>query len=301
MIRNAPGEAAKGHLAMILFATLIAGSFSLGARAAPHVGPAALNTVRFAIAVAVMGAVATIVTGRRPGLPAAPWRFLVLGACMGVYFVTMFMALRITDPVSTGAVFTLIPLMSALFGIVLLKEWPRPLVWVSLFIAAAGAVWVIFRGDPAALLSFRIGRGEAIFFVGCVGHALYAPLYRTFSRGEPLAHTTFHVLLATLAWIGLYGARETAATDWTGLPTIVWIAIFYLAIFTTAGTFFLLQYATLRLPAAKVLAYGYLTPTLIILWEAAGGGGLPAPSIAAGALMTVGGLAVMALEGRGRG
>ena len=40
-------EKLLGHLAMLLFAALIAGSFSLGHKAAPHIGAAALNAISF--------------------------------------------------------------------------------------------------------------------------------------------------------------------------------------------------------------------------------------------------------------
>ncbi|HKK87194.1 MAG TPA: EamA family transporter, partial [Roseovarius sp.] len=40
-------------------------------------------------------------------------------------------------------------------------------------------------------------------------------------------------------------------------------------------TFVLLQYASLRLPSAKVMAYIYLTPVWVIVWMAALGEGLP--------------------------
>jgi len=101
-------------------------------------------------------------------------------------------------------------------------------------------------------------------------------------------------LVATGLWIALYGAGEIVATDWTALPAVVWLAIAYLAIFTTAGTFFLLQFAAMRLPAAKVLAYNYLTPTLIIVYEGLLGHGWTSVSVMAGAVLTVAGLAVMA-------
>lgn len=286
--------ALAGHLAMLAFAALIAGAFSIGARAAPYIGPAALNAVRFALGAAIMAAVARVVTGRSPlSLPEAPWRYLVLGAAMATYFVTMFIALELTTPVAAGAVFTLIPLMSALFGIALLGEWPRAVAWLSLVLAGAGALVVIFRGDLAALLALRIGRGEAIFFFGCVAHALYAPLYKRLSRGEPVALSTFHVLAATTLWITLYGLGEIAATQWLALPAVVWGAILYLAVFTTAGTFVLLQFAVLRLPAAKVLAYGYLTPVIIMAYEAAAGAGWPGRAVVIGGLTTLGGLAVL--------
>lgn len=289
-------EKLLGHLAMILFALLIAGSFSLGALAAPHIESVSLNAVRFAFAVVFMGAFAFGVRREPLALPEAPWRFLVLGALMAVYFVTMFVALRIASPVSTGAVFTLMPFLAALFGFVLLGQRVRPIVLASILVAGAGALWVMFRGDLGALMALRLGRGETIFLVGVTCHALYAPLFRRFSRGEPLAVTTFWVLASTMVCVGAYGARDIVATDWAALPPIVWVAILYLAVFTTALTFFLLQFASLRLPAAKVLAYGYLTPAFIIALEGVLGHGWASLSVFAGALVIVGGLAILAVS-----
>ena len=49
-----------------------------------------------------------------------------------------------------------------------------------------------------------------------------------------------------------------------------------------------------RLPASKVIAYGYLTPAFVILFEALAGHGWPNLSIVAGAAVTVLGLIVLA-------
>jgi drug/metabolite transporter (DMT)-like permease len=290
-------EKLLGHLAMLAFALLVAGSFSLGARSAPHIGPVALNAVRFVVGVAIMAGAALYML-RNSGVrlfapPSGAWRYLVLGGLMAIYFVTMFVALGITSPVSTGAVFTLIPFMSAGFGFILLGQRVGPVVLISLLVAAAGAVWVIFGGDLAQLLRFGIGPGEVIFFFGCMAHAAYAPLVKKFNRGEPIAYFTFWTLTATGAWIALYGAREILGTDWTALPAIVWITIFYLAVFTTAATFFLLQFASMRLPVSKVFAYSYLTPSFIIVFEGLAGAGWTSASVATGALVTVLGLVVL--------
>lgn len=294
--RHATGrQKLLGHLAMLLFAALVAGSFSFGAMAAPHVGPAALNILRFVLGTVVMGAAALALLKGGVPAPRAPWRYAVLGGLMAVFFITMFVALRITDPVSTGAVFTLMPLMAAGFGYLFLGQVPRGTVIASLIFAGLGAVWVIFGGSVKAILAFDIGRGELIFLVGAACHAAYAPLVRRLNRGEPVVAFTFWTVVATGLWIGVYGAREIMETDWTALPVVVWLAILYLSIFTTAGTFFLVQFATMRLPASKVLAYNYLTPTIIILYEGLLGHGWAGLSVVAGALVTVLGLAVMAL------
>jgi drug/metabolite transporter (DMT)-like permease len=294
-VAAAPRQRLLAHLAMLAFAALVAGSFTTGALAVPYLAPVPLNTVRFMLAALLMG-LATYGGGRRPFvLPAAPWRFAVLGVLMAVYFVTMFVALEITLPVATSAVFTLLPLMTAVTGFVLVGQRAGGAVLASLALAGAGSLWVIFRGDVAALLGFDIGQGELIFFVGCIAYALYTPLLRRYSRGEPAAVLSFWTLLASAVCIALSGLPEIFAADWLHLPPLVWWVVLYLAIGPTALSFFLIQYASLHLPAAKVIAYGYLTPAFVIVLEALLGHGLPAPTVLAGALAIVLGLVVLAL------
>lgn len=287
-------EKLLGHLAMLLFAALIAGSFSIGSLTGPHIEPAALNSIRFLVGSLVMLTVSVTIYRVAPSIPVSPWRFAILGALMAIYFVLMFAALQIASPVSTGAVFTLIPLMSAGFGWLFLRQTTKPIVIVSLIVAALGAIWVIFRGDVEAILRFNIGKGEAIYFIGCACHAAYTPLLRKFNRGEPTILFALFTLIAIFLWISLAGARDILNTDWTQLPTIVWIGVAYLGTFTTAGTFFLLQFAAVRLPASKVMAYGYLTPSFIILIEGVIGNGWAGLAVLAGALVTALALAIIA-------
>jgi len=287
-------EKTLGHLAMVSFATLIAGSFTLGAMAVPFLEPAALNSLRFFLATCIIGALCLTIGPRSISLPKSPWRFAVLGLPLAVYFITMFVALKTTSPVSTGAVFTLGPFMAAGFGYLLLKQVSKPVVLLSLLIAGLGSVWVIFRGDINAILGFEIGYGETVYFLGCVGHALYAPLVKRLNRGEHLLLFSFWTLAATTGWISLYGISEILSASWSALPPIVWLSIAYLSIFTTAGTTYLVQYASMRLPASKVLSYVYLTPVIVILLEGLAGHGWASWSVLAGAIIIVMGLVVLA-------
>ena len=130
-------------------------------------------------------------------------------------------------------------------------------------------------------------RGEAVFFVGCISHALYTPMVRKLNRGEPAVVFTLGTLLAGAALLLIYGWRDVLGTDWVELPSIVWIAIFYVAVAASSATFVLLQFASLRLPSAKVMAYTYLTPSWVILWEIALGNGAPPLAVLAGVLLTI--------------
>jgi drug/metabolite transporter (DMT)-like permease len=255
--------------------------------AAPFVDPAAMTTLRFILAGAVVGAAALATTGIKRSAFAAPWRYLVLGGLLAIYFVMMFEGLKTAAPVSTAAVFTLTPLMAAGFGWLLLRQITTPRMAVALTIGAAGAAWVIFRADWHALLNFRIGTGEMIYFWGCVSHALYAPMVRKLNRGEPAIVFTFGMMVAGTLMLGLWSWPAILATDWAAMPPIVWITLAYVSIAASSMTFVLLQYATLRLPSAKVMAYTYLTPSWVILWEIALGRGVPPLGVLAGAAMTI--------------
>ncbi len=287
-------EKLKGHLAMLLFAVLIAGSFSFGGLAARYMEAEPLTLWRYIMTIVVMAALA-FGAFRVPAVwPKEIWRFLLLGGLIAIYMLTMFTALEYTSPIATGAVFTLMPLLSAGFALPVLGQKTRPGVLAGLVIAAAGAVWVIFRGNIADILAFDVGTGEMIFFAGVVCHALYVPLIRRFDRGEPAVAFGFWVTAGAAIWLIAPGIRGLVATDFSALPVTVYAAVTYLAVVTTAGTFLLLQYASMRLPASKVLGYGYLTPSFIILLEGILGHGWASLPVLAGALITACGLALMA-------
>jgi len=282
------------HLAMLLFAALIAGSFTFGAMTVPYIHAAPLNALRFILAALMMGAFAFGVTRIRFAWPKAPWRFGINGFLTAVYFVTMFIALTMTKPVATSAVYTLVPLMTAVTARFIVGQRSGLAVLVSLVLAGAGAIWVIFRGDLKALMAFDVGQGEIIYFIGCVAYSVYTPLIRHFNRGEPALVLSFWTMLATAIWITGYGIPEIMATDWLHLPPVVWWIVLYLAAGPTAVCFFLIQFASAHLPAAKVIAYGYLVPAFVIVFEGVAGHGWVSLSVALGALLTVLGLVVLA-------
>lgn len=271
---------------MLAFSALVAGSFSLGALAAPHVDPAAFSALRFVLAGILVGVAALTTTGLPRTAWVAPWRYLLLGGLLSAYFVLMFEGLKTAQPVSAAAVFTLTPILAAGFGWLLLRQMLTGRMTLALLIGASGALWVIFRADFAALLAMRIGPGEVTYFWGCVAHALYAPMVRKLNRGEPAVVFTFGMMVAGTALLAIWAWPAIRGTDWTALPSIVWITLAYVAVAASAATFVLLQYATLRLPAAKVMAYTYLVPTWVILWEIALSGAVPSRMVVAGVAMT---------------
>jgi len=277
----------QSHLAMLGFSVLVAGSFSFGSIIANDISPIALTAVRFILAAVVIGIIA-IATGSitRAALK-SPWRYLVLGGVFAIYFVLMFEGLKTATPVSTVAIFTLIPAASAIAGFVILGQIVSFRIVAALIIGALGALWVIFRADIQLLSTFSIGRGELIFFVGCIAHALMPILFRLLNRGENPLMVTFGLLISGAIILCIVGAREIIETDWIGLPTIVWIVIFYVSICASAVTFVLLQFASMHLPAMNVMAYTYLTPIWVLAWELLLGHSVPPLWVLGGVFLAV--------------
>jgi drug/metabolite transporter (DMT)-like permease len=278
---------------MLLFSMLVAGSFALGGLAANEIDPSALNAVRFWIATAIIGIVALATTGLPRSAAAAPWRYPLLAAFFCTYFVLMFEGLKTAAPVSAAAVFTLTPILAAFFGWVLLRQVLTRRMALALLIGALGAIWVIFRADVAAIRRFEVGTGEMIYFWGCMAHAVYTPLVRKLNHGESAIVFSFGVLLAGSVMLTVWGWGAIKAISWADLPAIVWITIFYTAVFASAVTFTLLQFASLRLPSSKVMAYTYLTPSWVIVWVLALGGAPPPGLVIAGLGLTVVALAML--------
>ncbi len=288
-------SAQRGHLAMLLFSALVAGSFSLGTRVANEIAPLALTAVRFAIAAAVIGAIAAGSGRLRRAHTHGLWRYGVLGSLLSGYFVLMFYGLQTAPPVSAAAVFTLTPVISGVLGWLLLRQVTTGWMALALVVGALGAVIVIFRADWAAFVALDIGRGEAVYFVGCVAHAAYTPMVRKLNRGEPAVVFTLGVLIAGTVILTVVGWADLRATSWGALSPMVWGTLLYLALFASAMTFVLLQYAALHLPSAKVMAYTYLVPCWVILWEIGFGAALPSGWVGLGVGLTIVAL-IMLLE-----
>lgn len=279
-------EAVKGHLAMLVFSSMVAGSFTFGGLTANLIDPVAFQALRFALAATTL-----LVVGGSLGLikvsdGRAPWRWMILGAMFATYFVTMFIGLKTAPPVSMSAVMTLMPVITAVSSWFILKQVTTRRIAFALALGAFGALWVIFRGDIDRFMAFQVGRGEVIFFFGCIAHAIYVPMMRFFSRGESAVSSSFWVLSAGAVVLTIYGWDALMAVDFASLPSIVWIALAYTSFGAMSVTFVLLNFATMRLKGAKVMAYTYLTPGWVILWELAFGHGLPTLWVLAGLIVT---------------
>lgn len=287
-------QAALAHGAMLLFALFASSSFTVGAAITGTLHPLAITFGRFVVA---GGIFLLIMIGlgklRLPSLKDA-LGYLFLGASVSLYFVTMFEALLHTSALVTTALFALVPMMTAIIARLWLGQRLHARLLVSLTIAGIGAVWVVFGGDVDRMLSLALGPGEIIYLVGCVAYSAYSPMIRRLDKGTSAMEVSFWTVLAGFLIVTAYGMPTILKTDWSAVPLWTWIGIAYLGLFTTLVCFFLVQYASTRLPQAKVMAYTYLFPVFVVVTDGLTLGHWPSVSVLAGVAVIA--VAMLVLE-----
>ena len=267
MSLNVRPEALAGHMAMLIFSLLVSVSYTLGALVANQIEPLSITAARFLLATILIfiffiSSVTTSISDLKN-----PIRFLFLGGMISIYFVTMFEGLKTANPISMSAVFTFTPIMAGIFDLFLSKRKLSLKTWASVLFGGAGALWIIFDGVFSNLIELKIGYGEMLFFIGCAAHAFYAALIPRLNRGETPLAQTFGTLLAATLILSIVGGKEILTTVWSSLSHGVWLTLIYLAVFATAASFFLIQFAARRLSSMKVMAYTYAVPFWVTALE----------------------------------
>ena len=262
------------QLLMLVVATLVSTSFTVGAAIAADLDPVLLTLLRFLLASLIL---APIMIWRHGLTLRGPFigRCAVISLCLVIFFWAMFLALRYTTALNTSVIFTLVPMFSGVYSLVLVAERLDRARLLALVVGLVGALWVIFRGDLDLLLAMAWNRGDLIFLGGCLFMGLYTPLVKLFHRGESMLEMTFWVLITGSGWLLLIGAGKLWSLDWAAVSLRTWAGIGYLALFTTVITFFLTQYCVPFIGPTRSMAYSYLYPALVLVIDLVLGNGLP--------------------------
>lgn len=259
---------ATAHLGMLLWAILVAASFSAAAQVSQAIDPILLTGLRLLFCALVFLPLLlfkgdTAMT--RKGLLG----HAVLGLLLATYFGSLFEALRYTSATNTGTMFTLVPLLTLLFESVLLPDGSLRKRLLPMLIAAAGAVLLVLKGaGPGELPSLY---AVSVFGVGCLAMALYSPLSQRLKASSlkgrgPVGMTFWNMLfgaLFLLVFCGFSGGWRSGLS--LSLNDFYWLI--YLALFATLATFWLLHRAIGVIAPSSVISYIYLSTLFITLFH----------------------------------
>ncbi|MFH1154137.1 MAG: DMT family transporter [Pseudomonadota bacterium] len=282
------------HLWMMVFAVIVAGSFPVASAITPGMDSVVLTFWRFLAATAIFAVMLPFVKGNKIPAPRDLWRYLGVGFSYGLFFILMFESLKTTTALNTGTIYTLLPLLTMIFGAVL-GEPVRLRQMVVLALSMAATLWVIFRGNLTLFLELRMSRGDLLFFLGTVCLAFYMLAMKRLQGSEPRICFTFYSL--TSATLLLLGASLWRTGGSLPLPgTGIWLGIAYLAGPSTAGTFWILQYTAPRLGPNRVAAYTFLNPSAVACLQWGLGLSPPDPVVLPGISLTLAAVWLLQLD-----
>ncbi|MQY03911.1 hypothetical protein ACRB68_19570 [Actinomadura sp. RB68] len=255
------------------------------------------QAVRYAVAAAILLAVAAVADRGRRGLRLAAREWALLAALAGTglaaFNVFIVEATRDTSPATVGTVVATVPVVLALAGPLQAGRRPAPAVVLAACVVAAGAALAsgLGSGTPRGLLlSLGALAGEVCFSL------LAVPLL---PRLGPLRVSAYSAALAApmllaagLVRDGAHVLRTPTGGELAGLA--------YLSVVVTTVAFLLWYDAIGRLGADRAGLFAGMIPVSALLTTLALGLGAPGPADLAGAALVTAGVVLGLRPSRGR-
>ncbi|MSP50971.1 MAG: DMT family transporter [Alphaproteobacteria bacterium] len=233
--------------------------------------PAAFSFWRYLAAAVILAPFVARSLVVHRAIVARHWRALFAAATLQTTIgQTLFFLGLHTTTATNGALITAAqPAFVVLFARLLLRERISTLQSVGLIAAASGAIVIVARGSPAALLGLDIVIGDLFIVLAIAGWGLYAILIRNMAGALP-PFVMFEVLavFAVLGTLPLYLAEAA----WGGQRLTVSGAavgtLLYMAVFGSILALSFMISGINRIGAPRAAMFNYLQPpfTAIAAW-----------------------------------
>ncbi|EKT55641.1 DMT family transporter [Providencia sneebia] len=155
--------------------------------AATAIDPAAISFYRWALALLVMSPfVLRSVLKNQHIIKKHWWQLAILGALgMMIYQSLAYYAAHSVSATFMGIMNSLIPLLTVVISIFVLRVIPTLGIVLGTFLSLIGLVWLVSQGNPANLFTQGLGSGELLMLVASAAYALYGVLTKRW--GIPLS------------------------------------------------------------------------------------------------------------------
>ena len=250
---------------MIISVILFSGSFPVTALLTREIHPISITLLRFLIAVVCLSPFVLGKVGYRRMLPKAFPKGLAIGIFYSGYFILMFMALSETSVINTGTLQTLTPLITAVMSVFIFKTRITRVELVAYLFGFVGTVWVIFKGSWEALIGLHLNHGDIIFICAAVCMSVYIIIMKWLHGSEAVIVMTYCTLVGGLVALSLALMVLNIPLNWNLLPKSEIKYIAYLAIGATLCSSYFIQKGSSMLTPAKVSAYIYVSPVLVVI------------------------------------
>lgn len=209
---------------------LWAGNVMVSKLSANTIDPQAITFWRLVLAIAVMSCFVLRPALRnwqaiRPQLH----RLAFLGFLSMVLFQSLsYQAAHTTTATNMAIVSSLVPLMTMLLSVVLLREAPTVGMLAGGVLSFAGLVYLLSGGNPAALLHGGVHIGDLLMLVAGLGYALYGVLLKRWHVGLPSWQSNYVQAIFSLCLMALLMLRlpaDAAMPSRASLPLIAYAGL----------------------------------------------------------------------------
>ena len=224
------------YAALTLTALLWSTNFIIGRAVRDDVSPAALNFLRWAIALLILVPITLRDLQAHRATLMRHWKLIALLGFTGIAaFQTLgYVALTTTTALNTILLLALAPLAIVAVSWLALGERVTRVQALGLGVSLAGAAVLIMHGDPATLAEMRFNAGDLWMLLAVVLWAVYSVLLRRRpAEVPPLALHTMSVAAGALWMLPAFGWQ---AMHGSALPSslAVWMAVGFIAVFSSA-------------------------------------------------------------------
>jgi drug/metabolite transporter (DMT)-like permease len=253
------------RFAPVLFVLLWSSSFVTAKAGLQQLSPLLFVAIRLAGCAVVL--VAAMLVLRRSWRPLAGWQWLhcaIAGSLLNaIGLMAPHVGLTIAPAAQIALVQSLTPLLTAAFGVLLLREHLRGAQWLGLVLGMMGVGLVV---GEAALENAARFEGLLLAFVGVLGLVAGTLYFGRFCRNvPPLAGATVQFLSAAV--ISALGAclLETPRADWTEIAVA---AVAWNTLMVSLGGMGLYSAMLVRGSVARASANFYLVPgtVAVLAW-----------------------------------
>ncbi|WP_419767206.1 DMT family transporter [Arcobacter sp.] len=252
---------------LILFATFISGgSFIVSQKLSGVINPISINLLRFLIATVTLLPFIFLKKEYRIKLISTFKRAFIISFFYTSFLIGMFISLEYTTALNTGAIFTLVPLITAILSMIFFKQKiPKKQYLVYLF-GIIGTCIVIFKASLQLFLSLTLNKGDIFFFISILFISMYSICAKYFyEKDDKLVVLVFMTLVGGCIWMSIALIIFNIPLQWNRINTNDFVSLGYISIPATLVTAYLYQKCTVILGPKKIMAYTYLTPASIAI------------------------------------
>ncbi|WP_066360084.1 DMT family transporter [Aliarcobacter cryaerophilus] len=259
-------QSTKAHIYVVIATIFIAGSFLASYKLSSTIDAISLTLYRFVLALIFLSPLVIFNKNRVKAVPKLLPKAMVISLFYSLYFIGMFKALEYTTVLNTGSIYTLVPLMTAILCIFFFKE-KIPLAQLIVYIIGIiSTLIVVFKANLEFLLKFSLNQGDIIFLIASLSMALYSIFLKVlYKKDDDIIVLVFSTLMAGIIWMSFTMWILGIPYEWEKIEGNLLFSMLYLVVATTILTLFLYQKATLILGPKKVMAYIYISPSLVAL------------------------------------